>query len=85
MNVVMRTTLTIDNDVLDRARAISAKLRKPFKNVINEALRAGLEQVEKPAERRQYKTKSHKMGLKSGRNLDNIQELLSLIEGVDSR
>jgi hypothetical protein len=25
------------------------------------------------------------MGLKSGRNLDNIQELLSLIEGEGSR
>lgn len=85
MMVIMRTTLTIDNDVLDRARAISAKLRTPFKNVINEALRAGLDQVEKPAERRQYKTKSHKMGLKPGRNLDNIQELRSLIEGDDSR
>jgi hypothetical protein len=85
MMVVMRTTLTIDDDVLDRARAISAKLRKPFKTVINEALRAGLDQVEKPAERRRYKTKPHKMGLKPGRNLDNIQELLSLIEGEDSR
>ena len=81
----MRTTLTIDDDVLDRARDLSAKLRKPFKTVINEALRAGLDQVEKPAERRRYKTKPHKMGLKSGRDLDNIQELLSVIEGENSR
>jgi hypothetical protein len=85
MMITMRTTLTIDNDVLERARALSAKLHTPFKTVINEALRAGLDQVEKPAERRQYKTKPHKMGLKSGRDLDNIQELLSLIEGEGSR
>jgi hypothetical protein len=81
----MRTTISIDDDVLDRARALSAKLRTPFKTVINEALRAGLEHVERPSERRPYKTKPHAMGLKPGRNLDNIQELLSQIEGENSR
>jgi len=81
----MRTTLNIDNDVLERARAISAKLRTPFKTVINEALRAGLEQVEQPAERRGYKTEPHAMGLKAGRNIDSIQKLLAQIEGEDSR
>lgn len=83
--IIMRTTISIDNDVLDRARAISAKMRTPFKTVINEALRAGLDHVERPAQQRPYKTKSHAMGLKTGRNIDNIQELLSQIEGEDSR
>jgi len=81
----MRTTLSIDDDVLERARAISAKLSRPFKTVVNEALRVGLEQVEKPAERRPYKTEPHAMGLRPGRNIDNIQELLAQIEGEDSR
>ena len=80
----MRTTLNIDNDVLERARVIAAKLRTPFKAVINEALRAGLDHVEKPAKRRHYKTETHAMGLRSGRNIDNIQELLAQIEGEDS-
>lgn len=79
----MRTTLIINDDVLDRARTIAAKLRKPFKTVVNEALRAGLDQVEKPARQRPYKTRPHAMGLREGRNLDNIQELLSQIEGED--
>jgi len=81
----MRTTLTIDSDVLERARAISSKLRTPFKQVINEALRAGLDQVEKPGERRPYKTKPHAMGIKAGMNIDNIQELLAQVEGEDAR
>ncbi|MEE8399414.1 MAG: hypothetical protein V3S89_10445 [Desulfobacterales bacterium] len=81
----MRTTLTIDNDVLERARAVSAKLRTPFKVVVNEALRAGLDQVERPAKQRPYRTKPQNMGLKQGHNLDNIQELLVQIEGEDSR
>jgi hypothetical protein len=85
MMIVMRTTLTIDDDVLERARTLSAKLRTPFKTVINEALRTGLEIVERPAAQKPYKTKPHAMGLKAGRNLDNIQELLSQIEGEDAR
>lgn len=81
----MRTTLSIDSDVLERARIIAAKLKTPFKTVVNEALRAGLNYVEKPAKRRPYKTKPHRMGLRAGHNLDNIQELLSQIEGETSR
>lgn len=81
----MRTTINIDNDVLERARALSAKLGVPFRTVINEALRAGLDQVEKPVLQRPYKTEPHAMGLKPGRDLDNIQELLSQIEGEDAR
>jgi len=77
--------LTIDDDVLERARAISAKLGRPFKVIVNQALRIGLEQVERPAKRRPYKTRPHKMGLKQGHNLDNIQELLAQIEGEDAR
>jgi hypothetical protein len=80
----MRTTITIENDVLERARAIAVKRRTPFKRVINEALRVGLDQVERPVKRGRYKTKPHAMGLKAGRNLDNIQELLTQIEGEDS-
>jgi len=81
----MRTTLNIDDDVLERARALSAKLRSPFKKVINEALRAGLEHVEKPANQRPYVTKPHPMGLSPGLDLNNIQELLAQVEGEDAR
>lgn len=81
----MRTTLSIDDDVMDRARAVAAKLRSPFRTIVNEALRAGLDLVEKPAKQRRYETEPHSMGLRSGRNIDNIQELLAQIEGEDSR
>ncbi|MBW2345659.1 MAG: type II toxin-antitoxin system VapB family antitoxin [Deltaproteobacteria bacterium] len=79
----MRTTLSIDDDVMERARAVAAKLRTPFRAVVNEALRAGLEHVEQSAKRRPYKTEPYAMGLRSGRNIDNIQGLLAQIEGED--
>ena len=75
----------MDDDVLDKAKAIAAKLHRPFRRVVNEALRAGLESVEEPPRTQPYHTRPHKMGLKAGRNLDNIQELLSQIEGEDQR
>jgi hypothetical protein len=81
----MRTTLSIDDDVLDRAKALAAKLRRPFRMIINEALRAGLGQMEQPSKQRPYKTEPHAMGPRSGRNIDNIQELLAQIEGEDAR
>ena len=85
MMPTMRTTITIDDDVLENARNLAAKLRIPFKTVINEALRSGLGHVGRNTDQEPYKTIPHEMGLKAGRNLDNIQELLSQIEGEDSR
>lgn len=81
----MRTTLTLDEDVLDKARALTAKLNTPFKEVINQALRIGLEEVGKPTRKRRYRTKPNPMGLRKGYNLDNVQELLSQAEGEDYR
>jgi hypothetical protein len=81
----MRTTLSIDDDVIEKARAIAAKLRKPFRLIVNEALRAGLDQVGRPAKQRKYKTEPRALGLRAGRNIDDIQELLAQVEGEDSR
>jgi hypothetical protein len=81
----MRTTLSLDDDVIERARAVATKLGVPFRAIVNDALRAGLDQVERPAKQRRYKTEPHAMGLRPGRNLDNIQELLAQVEGEDFR
>jgi len=81
----MRTTLTLDDDVLDRARSVATRLHTPFRQVVNEAIRVGLQSVEEPTRTRPYQTRPHKLGLKAGRSLDNIQELLAQIEGEDHR
>jgi hypothetical protein len=81
----MRTTLSIDEDVLDRARKAAGRLRLPFKTVVNEALRLGLEKVERPAKCRRHRTVGRDMGLRSGFNLDNVQELLAQSEGEGYR
>ena len=81
----MRTTLALDDDVLEKARAVAGQLKLPFKKVVNEALRCGLREVEKPAKKRPYRTVPRAMGLRKGLSLDNISELLAQVEGEDYR
>ncbi len=77
----MRTTLTLDPDVAAKAKEGAARFGKPFKEIVNAALRAGLDSVLNPAPSKPYKTHPHPMGLKPGLNYDNISELLALSEG----
>lgn len=79
----MRTTLTLDPDVTAKARKGAAKLGKPFKDVINAALRIGLDKVLEPPISKPYRTKARPLGLRAGFNYDNISELLARAEGED--
>lgn len=42
MFLIVRTTLTLDEDVGERLRETAHRERKPFRTVVNEALRLGL-------------------------------------------
>lgn len=81
--VAMRTTLTLDADVIDKAKAVAAKRRLPFRAVINEALRIGLVEVDKAPTHRPYYTEPRAMGLRTGYNVDDIQEVLAQAEWED--
>ena len=79
----MRTTLTLDSDVAAKARKGAAKLGKPFKEVVNMALRAGLDSVLSPPAAKPFRTKPRPLGLGKGLSYDNISDLLALSEGED--
>jgi hypothetical protein len=79
----MRTTLTLDPDVSAKARQAAARRRQPFKQVVNSALRLGLEELLKPAAAKPYVTKARPLGLRAGFSYDNIAELLARAEGED--
>jgi hypothetical protein len=81
----MRTTLKLDEDVLDKARALATQRHLPFRAVVNEALRLGLAEVAKPARQRPYRTRARPLGLRKGHSLDNISDLLAQAEGEDYR
>lgn len=79
----MRTTLTLDPDVAAKAKLSATKLGRPFKDVINDALRIGLDAVMKPPATKPYRTKPRPLGLRQGFSYDNIAELLARAEGED--
>ena len=79
----MRTTLTLDKDVAAQVKEAQARLQKPFKQIVNDALRAGLAQVHKPRKAKPYDYTPHAMGLRAGVDLNNIGELLAQVEGED--
>lgn len=79
----MRTTLTLDPDVAAKARRGAARLGKPFKEVVNAALRAGLDVVLAPPASKPYRTKPRPLGLREGFSYDSIADLLARAEGED--
>lgn len=79
----MRTTLTLDPDVAAKARKGAAKIGKSFKEVVNMALRIGLDVVLAPPASKPYRTKPRPLGLREGLSYDDISELLALAEGED--
>jgi hypothetical protein len=79
----MRTTLTLDPDVAAKAKRGAARLRKPLKEVINAALRVGLDEILAPPPAKSYRTKARPLGLSQGFSYDNISELLARAEGED--
>ena len=78
----MRTTLTLDDDVAARLKAAVRKQRRPFKQLVNEALRGGLEALDRPRHaRRPFRSKGFDLGPSLVGSLDNVEEVLSRVEG----
>jgi hypothetical protein len=84
-DVYMRSTLTLDPDVAAKAKQGAARLRKPFREVINAALRVGLDEILSPPAARPYRTKARPLGLRREFSYDNISELIAAAEGEDHR
>jgi hypothetical protein len=79
----VRTTLTIDDDVVKRLERAQRKGDAPFKQIVNDVLRAGLDALEKPAARKPFKTTGFDAGPSLIGSLDDVEEVLSRIEGED--
>ena len=78
----MRTTLTIDEDVA----ALLARLRKDrdasLKNLVNEGLRRGLQEMAaRPKRREPFRTSSVSLGRLRIAGVDNIGDTLAMVEG----
>lgn len=76
----MRTTLTLDPDVARKARKFAGEHNAPFKDVINRALRVGLDILEKKRGPAPFRTEPKPLGLRPGISLDNISDVLDKLD-----
>ena len=76
----MRTTLTIDDDLAEALRERAHTARRPFKDIVNEALRAGLAQRTRLRARRYRLTPASLGGVRPGFNLDKALALADALE-----
>jgi hypothetical protein len=78
----MRTTLTLDDDVAAKLKAESRRAGRPFREVVNDALRRGLASRRIAVQRPAFKISPRDLGdLKPGLSIDNVAELIERVEG----
>ena len=78
----MRTTLTLDEDVATKLKAVSRRAGRPFREIVNETLRCGLASRRITGDRKAFKITARDLGeLKPGLSLDNVAELIEQVEG----
>lgn len=76
----MRTTLTLDPDVVRLLREATHRLRKPFKQVVNEALRRGLGPSPRRSGRPRYRVVPHETKLRPGVDAARLNALVDDLE-----
>jgi len=77
----MRTTLTLDEHVAKALKSAAHRTGKPFKQVVNETLRAGLVAGQSPARARPYRVKTASLGgVLPGVNLEKALRLADSLE-----
>ena len=77
----MRTTVTLEEDVMVKLRDRMARSGASFKETLNENLRRGLEQPTDEELARPFRVQPRSMGLRPGIELDNIGSLLDSLDG----
>jgi hypothetical protein len=81
----IRTTVSLDDDVIERVKRESRARGASFRDTLNDLLRDALLNLEHAHKRRSLSIKPVHMGYKAGLNYDDIGSLLEYGEGVQHR
>ncbi len=77
----MRTTLTLDEQIAKALKNTAHRTGKPFKQVVNETLRAGLAADAAPAKARPYRLKTVSLGgIIGGVSVEKALQLADALE-----
>ena len=79
----MRTTLTIDDDLMRELKQKAIEADLPFKEIVNKALRAGLREIDTPKPTKPYKCKSFSLGYPPRADLDHALDLAERLEAEE--
>jgi len=77
----IRTTVSLDEDVVARVKRESLSRGASFRDTLNDLLRAALLSIDYKPRRRALEIQPTHMGYKPGLNYDNIESLLEYGEG----
>jgi head-tail adaptor len=77
----MRTTLTLDDDIIAKLNAEMKRSGKSFKETVNEFLRMGLQTRQEMQNGSRFKVEARPLGVIPGLNYDCIGQLLEEAEG----
>lgn len=78
----MRTTLSLEEDVAVALERLRRNRDESFKDLVNEALRRGLQQMNsRPAKRERFVTATADLGRARISDLDDIAGVLGSVEG----
>lgn len=76
----MRTTLTLDDDVVRLLRQETRRSGTSFKEAVNHFLRLGLSAARKP-QRKPFVVTPINLGLPEGYDFDNVEKVIEMLEG----
>ena len=83
MMLIMRTTLTIDDDLVRELREKAYKTGSPFKEVVNKVIRVGLKEIDNQTPSKPYKCKSYSLGYPPSADLDHALDLADRLESEE--
>ena len=82
----MRTTLTLDEDVATKLKALARRSDQSFKEIVNETLRCGLLSLQKRQPSPPFQVMTRDLGnVRPGVSLDSISDLLDQVESPQHR
>ena len=82
---MQRTTLTLDDDVAAKLKAVMRRTGRSFKETVNEVLRFGLVQQARAKKEKPFKIHAKDMGVRPSLDYDRISRLLEDVVGQSDR
>jgi hypothetical protein len=79
----MRTTLTLDDDLVAKVKAICGRTGESFRVVLNRLLRTALNERRDARPRKPFRIQARPLGLRAGLNLDSVADLLEQVDGPE--